>query len=65
MKIECTEEFRLVHEGREYLFEERAAFGYVYQVGAQLGNAAIATGKCRKVEGNVQAEAPWSNPVPA
>jgi len=51
MFIECREEVRVPHAGREHLFEERGLYGYVYDVPDELGKAAIATGKCRELKG--------------
>lgn len=50
MFVECLDEVRVSHDGREYLFEERKQFGYIYEVADELGTAAIATGKCRAVK---------------
>jgi hypothetical protein len=50
MFIECFGEVRVPYKDREYLFEERSLFGYVYKVDEDLGKAAIATGKCSEVK---------------
>lgn len=64
MFLECVDEVRVRHDGREHLFEERARFGYVYEVPDELGKAAIATGKCLEVKDfKGLAEIPLSTPV--
>ncbi len=61
MFIECHDEVRVQHAGKEHLFEERRLFGYVYNVPDDLGKAAIATGQCREVKDyKGLAEAPWA-----
>lgn len=64
MFIECLEECRVQHGGREYLFEERKRFGYVYEVDEDLAKAAIATGNCLEVkEYEGTSEIPSSVPI--
>lgn len=50
MFVECVVECRVPHDGRIYLFEEKASFGYVYKVDEDLCKAACATGNCVEVK---------------
>ncbi len=51
MIVDCSDEVRVVHDGKEYLFEEKHLFGYTYEVPEALGKAAILTGKVHEVKG--------------
>lgn len=62
MLLECLDEVRVTHDGAEYLFEERARFGYVYEVPDELGEKAVATGKCREIL--VDENHPYTGPTP-
>lgn len=65
MFIVCHDECRVQQQGREYLFEEQARFGYVYKVDEELAKAAIATGKCTEVRDyKGPSEVPCSTPIP-
>ncbi len=60
MVLECIDEVRVDHDGKQYLFEERDRFGYVYEVDADLGAEALATGKCVELtDYDGPTEAPW------
>lgn len=66
MHLECLEECRVPHEGREFLFEETDRFGYVYEVDNELGQKVLATGKCQQLKDyKGPVETPTSSPVPA
>jgi hypothetical protein len=55
MKIKCLTETRIVHNNREYLFEE---FDYLYEVDDELGAKALATGNFVEIEPPAEGQAP-------
>lgn len=50
MILQCSEDFRVSHQGRTYLFESHTDFGYVYEVDQDLGVAVVKTGKAAELK---------------